>query len=184
MTLSFPLAVSKDPRQKFYRDLIAAASGLVSFLCLTFIAHLFWFGLFFGLGLFIFCFVIMRSLDRSGKVFFEVSDIHISIKGDMFGDTIALESLNLIEMRHVDISNKGPEALKWKLWGTGMPGYYSGEYSLRNGKSALVFISNKQQVVYIPRNNSECLLLSVEDPAIFMLALRSQSELKTSAKLA
>ena len=180
----FLIARSEDKNQAIFRECIALGVAFLSFTCIAFVAHQFRFGLTFGIGLYLISSFLLRFFDRSKKVVYEITPTHLAIKGDMFGDTIALSSLKLNEMCLIDISRKVPQSLRWKLWGTGLPGYYSGEYALRGGERALVFISDKKRTVYIPRIGAESLLLSVDNPGLFMLALRSQLELQHSPKLA
>jgi Bacterial PH domain len=184
MTHRFLIARSEVKHQEIYRECIALGGALISFTCISFVAHQFRFGLIFGVGLYLLVSFSLRFFDRSKKVVYEISSTHLAIKGDMFGDSIALTSLNFNEMCLVDISGKVPQALKWKLWGTGLPGYYSGEYALRSGERALVFVSDKKRVVYIPRMGADSLLLSVDNPDLFMLALRSRVEIQNAPKLA
>lgn len=59
--------------------------------------------------------------------------------------------------------------------GTGMPGYYSGGYTLRSGDPAVVFIGDRKRVLYIPRGREPALLPSVADPeAVKHLLIQSR----------
>jgi hypothetical protein len=95
------------------------------------------------------------------------------VEGDTWlSDSFPIYTLDLTGATTVDISTNGPLALKWKTLGTGMPGYYAGHYTLRGGDVAVVFVSDKKRVLYIPRTNGDrSLLLSVEHPDRFKQAL-------------
>jgi hypothetical protein len=105
-------------------------------------------------ALFAFMVVITRYFDRSRRLTFVVGDGKLEVKGDpMFSETFALSEFDLDRSEAVDISVKGPRTLRWKTCGTGMPGYWVGEFSLRSGEAATVFISDRQRVLYIPRRH-------------------------------
>ena len=55
--------------------------------------------------------------------------------------------------------------------GTGLPGYASGWFRLHNGEKALVYLSRRDQVVYVPTSEGYSLLLSVEHPQRFITIL-------------
>jgi hypothetical protein len=184
MLRRYPLALTRNARDLYYRQIIAAVLVMILFMASYLTTHRFGLSIGYSLSLYVLVTVVMKVFDRSKHVFFEITDNNLIISGDIFGKTVELSSLDLFSMRKVDLSQKGPESLKWKLCGTGIPGYASGLFSLRNGTVACVFLSDLTQVVYIPSLKGESLLLSLEDAETFMLLLRSNRALKYAPKIA
>jgi len=63
--------------------------------------------------------------------------------------------------------------------GTGLPGYASGWFRLRNGDKALVYLSDRSRVVYVPTTLGFDLLISPRDPARFLAKLRQIAPART-----
>ena len=55
----------------------------------------------------------------------------------------------------------------WRTNGAGLPGYGSGWFGLANGDQALIFVTDKRRVVYLPTREGYSLLLSVQEPDKF-----------------
>lgn len=122
---------------------------------------------------------LFRFFDGSRRLTFVVGQGQLAVRGDpFFSDTFSLSELEIEQSEVLDLTQKGPRALAWRTLGTGMPGYYSGEYSLKNGENAVVFMSDKRRVLYLPRRGgAPSLLLSVPDPVAFrelLLAARGR----------
>ena len=94
----------------------------------------------------------------------EIENEQLRLVGDFWGRSIPLELLNTSEVRIVDLNNRSEYLPKRRTLGTGLPGYTSGWFRLRNGEKALVYLTRSQQVVYIPTSLNYSLLLSVEQP--------------------
>jgi hypothetical protein len=54
-----------------------------------------------------------------------------------------------------------------------MPGYQAGWFRLRNGESALLYLTDRTRAVYVPTELGYSLLLSPSDPERFLEAIRS-----------
>ena len=98
----------------------------------------------------------------------EIENEQLRLVGDFWGRSIPLESLNTSEVRIVDLNNRSEYLPKRRTLGTGLPGYASGWFRLRNGEKALVYLTHSKQVVYIPTSLNYSLLLSVEQPERFV----------------
>ncbi len=88
----------------------------------------------------------------------------IRLVGDFWGRAIPLEQLDTGGARILNLGRDSEYAPKRRTLGTGLPGYASGWFRLRNGEKALVYLTNRQQVVYVPTVAGYSLLLSVEEP--------------------
>lgn len=116
-------------------------------------------------------YLLLRVFDGSRRVAFAVGDGRLAVRGDVFAETIALADLDLEKARAVDLTTDPALGLRWRILGTGLPGYSAGEFSLRNGELALVFVSDRKKVLHLPRRGAPALLLSVADPEAFRALL-------------
>jgi hypothetical protein len=69
----------------------------------------------------------------------------------------------------------GRDIPKRRTLGTGLPGYASGWFRLRSGEKALVYLTRRRDVVYVPTSDGYSLLLSVEEPEKFIGTLQRYS---------
>lgn len=104
---------------------------------------------------------------------FTVSSEGLELRGDMYGRTIAIRDLIVEEAEHINLEHRGPYSPKWRTFGTGLPGYLAGWFRLRNGEKALLYVTDKSNVVRIPTRNGYQVLLSVRDPVRFLEALEA-----------
>jgi hypothetical protein len=58
-----------------------------------------------------------------------------------------------------------------RTFGTGLPGYASGWFRLRNGERALVYLTDRRRVAYLPTAEGYALPLSVAEPERLIDAL-------------
>ena len=63
----------------------------------------------------------------------EIENEQLRLVGDFWGRSIPLELLNTSEVRIVDLSLRSEYSPKRRTLGTGLPGYASGWFRLRNG---------------------------------------------------
>ena len=101
----------------------------------------------------------------------EIDGDHLKLVGDFWGRAIPLKLLKLSEARILDLDHAPQYYPKRRTWGTGLPGYASGWFRLRSGEKALVYLTNRQGVVYVPTSAEYSLLLSVKEPERFVEAL-------------
>ncbi len=120
-------------------------------------------------GVFIILALSVRGARHSS---FEVFADSLRLRGDLYGRTIPRSQLQLATARRVDFRVQ-PELLpKWKSVGTGLPGYQSGWFRLRNGEKALLYLTDRTRAVYVPTTKGYSLLLSPADPDGFLTALK------------
>ncbi len=104
---------------------------------------------------------------------YEVSADGLRVRGTMYGRRIRRKDLRVAEaelLAPLDTDERMPER---RTNGIGLPGYGAGWFRLRSGEKALVFLTEGSSVVYIPTRRSYALVLSVDDPERFLLALRA-----------
>ncbi|MBZ0167485.1 MAG: PH domain-containing protein [Candidatus Omnitrophica bacterium] len=107
---------------------------------------------------------------HNSKVTVEADRIRLS--GDLWGRTIPFAKLDLSGARIMDLTKDSPYRPKWRTCGTGMPGYSSGWFRLVNKEKALLYVTRRDNVVYIPTTEGYSLLLSVQEPQRFLDVLR------------
>jgi hypothetical protein len=107
---------------------------------------------------------------------FEVLDDSLRLRGDLYGRTIPRCQLLIDSARRVNFASEPGLLPKWKRVGTGLPGYQSGWFRLRNGEKALLYLTDRSKAVYIPTSNGYGLLLSPLDPDGFLAALRQRPQ--------
>ncbi len=108
----------------------------------------------------------------SRHVKFEVSPEGLVIRGDLYGRRLPAGALLTEEARAVDLTVSPNYRPVWRTNGAGLPGYGSGWFQLGNGDKALIFVTDKQRVVYLPTREGYAVLLSVAEPERFLAALK------------
>lgn len=116
--------------------------------------------------------VLALSLLGARQARFEISPDGLRIRGDLYGRTIPLSQLRLADARRVDFEAAPDLVPTLRTFGTGLPGYQSGWFRLRNGERALLYLTDRRRAVYLPTTDGYSLLLSPEAPDAFVAALR------------
>ena len=118
--------------------------------------------------------IVMLAISLAGAHTsrFEIFSDSLRLRGDLYGRTIPRAQLQLDLARRVDFRLEPSLLPKWKRMGTGLPGYQSGWFSLRNGEKALLYLTDRSKTVYIPTSAGYSLMLSLRDPDGFLAALR------------
>ena len=106
---------------------------------------------------------------------FQVTPDGLRITGTLYGQNVALDSLVLENARVLDLTEDKEYRTRARTNGVGLPGYSAGWFRLRNGEKALVFVTSRRNVVYLPTRGDFSLLLSVGEPHDLLAALRSSS---------
>jgi hypothetical protein len=108
----------------------------------------------------------------SRHVRFELSPEGLAIRGDLYGRRLPAASLLTAQARVVDLTVDQDCRLVVRTNGAGFPGYGSGWFRLANGEKALIFVTDKRRMVYLPTREGYALLLSMAEPEQFLAALR------------
>jgi len=102
----------------------------------------------------------------------EIDNKRIKLVGDFWGREIPFKLLNVSDARILNLTATPEYAPRRRTFGTGLPGYASGWFRLRNGEKALVYLTRRHGVVYLPTADNYSLLLSVEEPESFIEMLQ------------
>lgn len=116
--------------------------------------------------------LVYASFRGSRNATFELSPDGLRLRGDIYGRMIPAKELRVQDARRVDVSS-GPYHPVMRVGGTAVPGYRSGWFNLRNGRRALLYVTDENKVVLIPTTAGYDVLLSVDETDAFLEALRS-----------
>lgn len=117
---------------------------------------------------------LRRRLERWGAgTTFEVSPAALRVAGTLYGRRVPRGALDAAAARLTDPRVEAAPAPVRRTNGIGLPGYGAGWFRLASGERALTFVTDPARVVYVPTRAGYALLLSVDDPAGFLAALRA-----------
>jgi hypothetical protein len=109
-----------------------------------------------------------------GRAQFEISSAGLRVNGEYArGRVFAWNQLKLEAARVVDLTATNALQPVMRTWGTGLPGYSAGWFTLRNREKALVYLSARDQVLYLPTTENFVLLLSTPRAQELLEALRT-----------
>ncbi len=98
---------------------------------------------------------------------FEVSDQGLRIKGSTYGRFIPKEAITTESIQIVNLNTHPAYKPRIRTNGVGLPGYSEGWFKLKNNEKALLFVTDRSNVVYIPTNKDYSVLLSVSNSEEF-----------------
>ena len=99
----------------------------------------------------------------SKNVRFEVSDEGLRISRSIYGRFIPREEIVAAGVRVFDLNTESDYQPKRRTNGAGLPGYAEGWFKLQNKEKALLFLTDRSSVVYIPTTKDYSVLLSVRE---------------------
>lgn len=108
----------------------------------------------------------------SRHVSFSVSDEGLQIRGGLYGRTITRGDIVAENVKVVNFNLENEYIPKSRTNGIGLPGYSEGWFKLRNKEKALLFVTDRSSVVYIPTNKDYSVLLSVGEAEEFAELIR------------
>jgi hypothetical protein len=110
---------------------------------------------------------------QSRQVFFMVTNKGLSIGSGHYGKFIPREDILTDGVKVVNLKKESVFRPKSKTDGSTFPGFSSGWYRLANEEAALVFVTKRSKVVYIPTNKEYSVLLSIREAEEFADDLHS-----------
>lgn len=115
--------------------------------------------------------MLITTVRGSRSATFEVTSEGLRVRGDLYGRLIPRSELRLDQARRVDLARERALRPKWRTMGTALPGYQAGWFRLHSGEKALLYLTDRSKVVYIPTTDGYSLLLSPQDPDGFLAQL-------------
>jgi hypothetical protein len=116
--------------------------------------------------------VLASFLYQGKQATFSLGDKGLTIRPGIYGRTILKSDIIIEAVRVIDLNYERPYQARWRRNGAGLPGYLSGWFSLQNGEKALMFVTNRSSVVYIPTRKNYVVLLSVQQADEMVSALQ------------
>ncbi|KPJ48213.1 MAG: hypothetical protein AMJ41_05365 [candidate division Zixibacteria bacterium DG_27] len=95
---------------------------------------------------------------------FEVVEGGLRIKGALYGRFISNGSFVKDGAKILNLDRETDFQPRTRANGIGLPGYSEGWFKLKNGEKALLFLTDRTKVVYIPTKNGYSVLLSPKHP--------------------
>jgi hypothetical protein len=122
--------------------------------------------------------ILIAVMGSMAGFLFAPKNTTIAIKGNdivirsfIYGRTIPVSSVLIDEMRMINVHENGEFAVSVRTNGAGLPNFTSGWVRLKNGEKALVFITDKENVLYMPTKDF-VVLFSMKRGAEFIQTLR------------
>ena len=98
---------------------------------------------------------------------FTVNDQGLRISPGLYSRFIPKEDINTAGVRVINLNTDSAHKPKWRTNGAGLPGYAAGWFKLENKEKALLFVTDRSRVVYIPTTNNYSVMLSVREAEEF-----------------
>ena len=105
-------------------------------------------------------FLMYSVANQSRNATFTITDTGLNIGPGIYGRFIPRDEIEASGVKVVNLNIDTDYALKRKTSGSNLPGYDAGWFKLANGEKALVFVTDKSRVVYIPTTDNYSVLLS------------------------
>jgi hypothetical protein len=140
--------------------IIPASSGVYSFIWIFSLA----------IGVILIGVIVLLALVgyQSRHAVFTVNDEGLNISPGLYSRFIPKEKINAEGVRVIDINAETAYKPKWRTNGAGLPGYNVGWYKLQNSEKALLFVTDRTSVVYIPTTDNYSVMLSVKEADEFV----------------
>jgi len=117
--------------------------------------------------------LLRSSLHASRNARFDLSSEGLRLHGEvLWRSWVPAAELRGHAARVVDLDTETTLALAARTAGTGLPGYAAGWHRLNDGQKALVYVTRRQGVVYVPTTSGFSVLLSVTEPERMVARLR------------
>ncbi|MBI2836213.1 MAG: hypothetical protein HYX85_00775 [Chloroflexi bacterium] len=103
---------------------------------------------------------------------FGIEEQGLRIRASLYSRFIPREQIVTAGARVLNLNSDTEYLPRLKTNGTGLPCYSEGWFRLRNNERALLFVTDRARVVYLPTNQDYSILLSVSKPDDFLQAIR------------
>lgn len=116
--------------------------------------------------------LLAKSFSGARNASFEVSPEGLRLRGDLYGRMIPAAQLRVADARAVDLTTERALVPTLRTMGTSVPGYDAGWFRLRDGERALLYVTDRHHVAYVPTTQGYSVLVSVANPDAFVATLR------------
>ncbi|KAA0251979.1 hypothetical protein FBQ97_14435 [Acidobacteria bacterium ACD] len=109
-------------------------------------------------------FLLARTAAGSNDARFTLSPEGLRLTGDLYGRFVPASQLRGAAARVVDLRHDPDLRPVRRRMGTALPGYLAGWFRLAGGRKALLYVTARDRVVYLPTTGDFDLLLTVTEP--------------------
>ena len=109
----------------------------------------------------------------AGHATFTVTEDALRIRASFYGRTIPRSEIVADGVKVIDLNIESGYRPKSRTNGIGLPGYAEGWFKLADKEKALLFVTDRSRVVYIPTTDNYSVLLSVREAEEFAASVRS-----------
>jgi hypothetical protein len=103
-----------------------------------------------------------------------IDERNLQIRLPFYGRTIPIAHLDLDHAQIAGIENSASSFQPvLRTNGIGLPGYGAGWFRLENGAKALVVLTARQRLLYLPTTDGYSVLLSLKTPEVALAKLRA-----------
>jgi Bacterial PH domain len=106
---------------------------------------------------------------------YDIESDGLRLRGGGYGRLVRWTSIDRAGVQMIDLNSSSEYQPTLRTNGIGLPGVQVGWFKLRNGQSALLFVSNLSSVAKIPTHDGFVLLVSVQDSNALMNAISSSA---------
>ena len=110
------------------------------------------------------------------NVRFEVNEQGLRISRSLYGRFIPRGEIAAEGVKVIDLNVDSEYKPKHRTNGAGLPGYAEGWFKLKNNEKALLFVTDRSNVVYIPTTKDYSILLSVREVEEFAESIKDWGE--------
>ncbi|MCL2185685.1 MAG: PH domain-containing protein [Treponema sp.] len=79
-----------------------------------------------------------------------IKDNEVIIKSFLYGRKIPIKDIQINETRTINLNQESDYNISFRTNGISLTNFHSGWMKLRNGQKALVFLTNKENVLFMP----------------------------------
>ena len=108
---------------------------------------------------------------------FTVTEDALRIRASFYGRTIPRSDIVTDGVKVIDLNVESGYRPKSRTNGIGLPGYAEGWFKLADKEKALLFVTDRSRVVYIPTTDNYSVLLSVREAEEFAGLLRQGDQM-------
>jgi hypothetical protein len=109
---------------------------------------------------------------QSRHITFTLTDQGLRIGPGLYGRTIPKENITIEGVKVIDLNLEKDYQPKWRTNGAGLPGFSAGWFKLQNKEKALLFVTDRSSVVYIPTTDNYSVMLSVREADVMVQAIQ------------
>jgi hypothetical protein len=103
---------------------------------------------------------------------FTITDRGLKIGPGMYSWFIPREKIVAAGIKVINLELDKEYAPRWRMNGAGLPGYEAGWFKLKNKEKALLFVTDRSSVVYIPTTENYSVMLSVREADLMVEQIR------------